>query len=97
MASIYAKSLKRCDFSGIVDTDKVKASIDNKNPKADDAKADLPKAGADIGKIVKTGGCNHQRGSASSCPHAHTRNAARAPCVFLCPPAERAQPPTTAT
>ncbi|KAI0639291.1 multidrug resistance-associated ABC transporter [Trametes polyzona] len=51
MASIYDKALKRKDFSGIVDKD---AGV--KKPqgagKKPDAKADDPKAGADIGKIV---------------------------------------------
>ncbi|KAH7909133.1 ABC transporter type 1, transmembrane domain-containing protein, partial [Hygrophoropsis aurantiaca] len=62
MAAIYDKALKRSDYSGIIDKDKLKeaadrkAGIDNsKNPTADD-----PKAGADVGKIVNlmAGDCN---------------------------------------
>lgn len=51
MASIYDKSLKRKDFSGIVDKDagEKKATKISVKP---DSKADDPKAGADIGKIV---------------------------------------------
>ncbi|KAH9854526.1 multidrug resistance-associated ABC transporter [Lenzites betulinus] len=50
MASIYDKALKRKDFSGVVDKDAAKSA---KAPAAKvDAKADEPKAGADIGKIV---------------------------------------------
>lgn len=54
MASIYDKALKRKDYSGIVDKDKVKEDADKKagvipseNPSGDE-----PKAGADVGKIV---------------------------------------------
>ncbi|KAF9219839.1 P-loop containing nucleoside triphosphate hydrolase protein [Gyrodon lividus] len=54
MAAIYDKALKRQDYSGVVDKDKVKEAADKKagispseNPTADD-----PKAGADVGKIV---------------------------------------------
>lgn len=50
MASIYDKALKRKDFSGVVDKDAAKSA---KVPAGKiDAKADDPKAGADIGKIV---------------------------------------------
>ncbi|TDL21671.1 multidrug resistance-associated ABC transporter [Rickenella mellea] len=47
MASIYDKALKRKDFSGVVDKDKDKNSNSKESEKAND-----PKAGANIGKIV---------------------------------------------
>lgn len=54
MAAIYDKALKRKDYSGVVDTDKLKDDADKKagilpseNPSGDE-----PKAGADVGKIV---------------------------------------------
>ncbi|KAH9924948.1 multidrug resistance-associated ABC transporter [Amylocystis lapponica] len=55
MAAIYDKALKRRDFSGIVNKDagkKAKGPEDSKAGEKADAKADDPKAGADIGKIV---------------------------------------------
>lgn len=58
MAAIYDKALKRKDFSGIVNKDNSKEALDSngkKGSKADaeaQAKADDPKAGADVGKIV---------------------------------------------
>jgi hypothetical protein len=48
MAAIYDKALKRRDFSGIVD----KNAKTTQTRKPDDEKADDPKAGADVGKIV---------------------------------------------
>ncbi|KAL1948407.1 hypothetical protein VTO73DRAFT_12482 [Trametes versicolor] len=51
MASIYDKSLKRKDFSGIVDKDAGEKKATKISVKPDN-KADDPKAGADIGKIV---------------------------------------------
>ncbi|KAI0357033.1 multidrug resistance-associated ABC transporter [Trametes cingulata] len=51
MTSIYDKALKRKDFSGIVSNDAAEKT--GKGPgKKPDPKADDPKAGADIGKIV---------------------------------------------
>ncbi|KAH7904349.1 ABC transporter type 1, transmembrane domain-containing protein [Hygrophoropsis aurantiaca] len=54
MAATYDKALKRADYSGIIDKDKMKEAADKKagvdrtkNPGADD-----PRAGADVGKIV---------------------------------------------
>ncbi|KAF9039893.1 multidrug resistance-associated ABC transporter [Panaeolus papilionaceus] len=67
MASIYDKSLKRKDFSGTVDKADKNSAKPESNPKASkgkqkaqktgspkeaSSKADDPKAGADIGKIV---------------------------------------------
>ncbi|KAI0275322.1 multidrug resistance-associated ABC transporter [Gloeopeniophorella convolvens] len=54
MAAIYDKALKRKDFSGIVDKDKLAKTpdADDKKSKDAEAKADDPKAGADVGKIV---------------------------------------------
>jgi len=48
MAAIYDKALKRRDFSGIVDKD----AKETQTVKPNDDKADDPKAGADVGKIV---------------------------------------------
>ncbi|EGN91771.1 hypothetical protein SERLA73DRAFT_157398 [Serpula lacrymans var. lacrymans S7.3] len=58
MAAIYDKALKRRDYSGIIDKDKVNEAADKKAQAAGApagkprANADDPKAGADVGKIV---------------------------------------------
>ncbi|KAI0634339.1 multidrug resistance-associated ABC transporter [Trametes polyzona] len=53
MASIYDKALKRKDFSGVVDKDAAAASAaKDAGDSKPDARANNPKAGADIGKIV---------------------------------------------
>jgi hypothetical protein len=54
MAAIYDKALKRKDFSGIVNKDisREHGKKDSESSAEAKAKADDPKAGADIGKIV---------------------------------------------
>jgi hypothetical protein len=58
MAAIYDKALKRKDFSGVVNKDNSKEAPDSDGKKDSKSsakaqeKADDPKAGADIGKIV---------------------------------------------
>ena len=58
MAAIYDKALKRKDYSGVVNKDNAKEVSDSdkkRDPKASaeaEAKANDPKAGADVGKIV---------------------------------------------
>jgi hypothetical protein len=47
MTAIYDKALKRKDFSGIVNKKETAPKTDKEKAKADD-----PKAGADVGKIV---------------------------------------------
>jgi hypothetical protein len=71
MAAIYDKALKRKDFSGIVNKEKDSASDGEKDPKASaeaKAKADDPKAGADVGKIVNlmAGDANRVAGTSST-------------------------------
>lgn len=57
MAAIYDKALKRKDYSGIVDKNEEKTEAPTNgsaktSTKKQDDKADEPKAGADVGKIV---------------------------------------------
>ncbi|KAG9310797.1 hypothetical protein JVU11DRAFT_8649 [Chiua virens] len=54
MAAIYDKALKRKDYSGVVDKDKLKDDADRKAGIApsENPSGDEPKAGADVGKIV---------------------------------------------
>ena len=56
MASIYDKALKRKDFSGVTNKEEEQASSKAQMKPEDEkdkaAKADDPKAGADVGKIV---------------------------------------------
>ena len=67
MASIYDKALKRKDFSGVTNKDEKegpsKALKKPEDEKDKAAKADDPKAGADVGKIVNliAGDCNRVR------------------------------------
>ncbi|KAH0834256.1 hypothetical protein J3R83DRAFT_11612 [Lanmaoa asiatica] len=54
MAAIYDKALKRKDYSGVIDKDKLKDDADRKAGVApsESSSGDEPKAGADVGKIV---------------------------------------------
>lgn len=54
MAAVYDKALKRRDYSGVVDKDKLKDDADKKAgiPRSENPTGDDPKAGADVGKIV---------------------------------------------
>jgi hypothetical protein len=69
MASIYDKALKRKDFSGVTNKDEKEAPSEaQKKPEVEKdkaAKANDPKAGADVGKIVNliAGDCNRVRNS----------------------------------
>ena len=56
MAAIYDKALKRKDYSGVIDKDKIQEAADKKKAVPGDKTktntTDDPKAGADVGKIV---------------------------------------------
>ncbi|KAJ7069893.1 hypothetical protein C8F01DRAFT_1114453 [Mycena amicta] len=63
IAAVYDKALRRKDYAGLIDKDKVRAAAEAKQPaaksqkktkaqKAADEKADDPKSGADTGKVM---------------------------------------------
>ena len=54
MAANYDKALKRKDYSGVIDRDKLKEDAKKKAgiQPSEDPSGDEPKAGADVGKVV---------------------------------------------